>query len=707
LLDSSLLSPGTQREADYKETAMRCSGWGSTVLVLSLCGPAFGQSTPPPSYSEIDAAIGQIEKQWQGLDTAASPDGSGWAGLFATLRGDLKAYATASDADSRVAALNRLHKTAASLDSTPWQAAAQLRDDLRYWLAPRITLAWAEYQTLAQNAKGTPERERWTDYIEKTLRPAVGALEGARTADERAQAVDAIDEVIHTLQAKDSLPLNAKSDTLLAALSGLYLQPNLEITIDHSALSSFILPRGIVEAGPIFFKGQWSYVTPGPVQGIGFSPTADGIQVVVRQSLTSITPIRGFEQQMEAADPRAQQATSMYHFAATSRDDAVLTMVALFRLGTGLQMAPGYEHAVNAAITTTPVPGAGMKRFIASLIGQGQRRITDKVYEQSITKMRDSVAANARELSTIRTTESAARLNAQIRPYILDGRTVGIDRMGVTDLRLFTAGDHATALGTLYSFDGPKLQRATFAQPRRLNSFQPGITADLHLPSVLANLVQGAYQNPEVQNTTSIQIEATAGAPDAKNPPTITRNVDFPAYLQSVQSGVPEGKPATIVRLMKPSRPPEFSVGTNGDLIVLVSDFQLDVPAPTQVAGGIAGSPPASVYRLKSPLAKIGLGLYLDRSNPAVPPALKAKVTSINLEPNSSVLAIQQDEAAATALNPLMARVVTTAFGTRVVGQSFDLPISALNRPDISLIDISPLDPSGWFRLVLSAHPQG
>ena len=66
-------------------------------------------------------------------------------------------------------------------------------------------------------------------------------------------------------------------------------------------------------------------MTPGPVTGIGFVPTVDGIQIAISQALTSITPVQGFQNQI-ASDPQGQRAAKMYEFSATTRNDAILTI---------------------------------------------------------------------------------------------------------------------------------------------------------------------------------------------------------------------------------------------------------------------------------------------------------------------------------------------------------------------------------------------
>jgi len=183
--------------------------------------------------------------------------------------------------------------------------------------------------------------------------------------------------------------------------------------------------------------------------------------------------------------------------------------------------------------------------------------------------------------------------------------------------------------------------------------------------------------------------------------------VEFPAYLAALEQNKQAANPSQLVRIQKPSRAPDFSVASNGDLLVSIPDFQLDVPAPSQLKGSAIGGPPANVYRIAAPSVQLALSVFLDRSNPSVAPTLKAKVTSFTLDTGASVKAIDQDEASAQPLNAIVARVVTAGLSSKIVGQTFDLPVSALNRPEVALVDVQPLDPSGWLRLILAPRPQG
>ena len=88
----------------------------------------------------------------------------------------------------------------------------------------------------------------------------------------------------------------------------------------------------------------------------------------------------------------------MYQFSATTQDYAQLTIVAV--LGpNGLQLAPQYQHNVDAIICSVPQPGRNFARAIASLIGFNQERIRQQVYEGALPKMRENVAQEAAELA--------------------------------------------------------------------------------------------------------------------------------------------------------------------------------------------------------------------------------------------------------------------------------------------------------------------
>jgi hypothetical protein len=671
--------------------------WGLIgLLVVNL-----GAAPAPPSYQAVERQIQRIERAWQELSPEQNPHGDGWTRFFTTLRGELRRYAEARDADTRVAALGRIGALSRSLDGSRWSEAIALRDQLRAWLAPRVALAWAEYrllEALPKQSSDPAQRAGWKTYIEQTLRPAVREVEASRSVAARVGALDKLNAAVIGLDRSINAVPWSKAVALAEALRALYDAPNVEVTVDAPSVLAAIGPQGIVEAGPIFFRGQWSYVTPGQILGAYFIPTPDGIHVAIRQALTSVTPIRGFQEQI-AADQRGQRAARMYYFSATTRNDAVLTMTALFRLATGLQLAPGYQHGVSAAISSTPMPGGGFGRAIAGLLGFGQRRITNEVYENAIPRMRSEVVSGSQELSAIRTSESAARLNAQIRQNVPDAQTLRFGDFALTGVRLETFPSYASITG-MVATTGSTARGASAPQPTSFRSVGGGITADVHLPSALDTAVPALLQSARARDVTNVVVEAPpAGQPNPPGPQVQT-NVEFPDFLQRIKDQRAEGRQPQVLRLQRPSDPPRFAADAAGNLVVLVPDFTLDVPALTQTLGE-----PAQVYRIKSDQAEIDLQPTLEIPQDGGAPRLRARIVDVDFGRQAQVLAINESEDQARPLNALASRVVLVALGNRLTRQTIDVPIEALSGGRVRVVSASKVDPAGWMRVVLTPMP--
>jgi hypothetical protein len=678
---------------------MRGSRWGIVLLCLGLARPLTASAPTAPSFSAVEKIMARVETDWAELTPAQNPHAQSWFDLFNAIRADLKLYTTTDSADQRVAALTRLHKNAAALQPSTWPPAVELREELRHWLRPRVALSWAEYRILEKDSGAdAAEREKWASFIEESLRPAVQQLEAASNVRARRDAVERVQESLSAIDSLGSPSTHDSSRTLQAALADLYAGPNLELSIDSSAISSLIGPDGIVEPGPVFFRNQWSYVTPGALRGIAFIPTPDGVQVSISQDFTSVTPIRGFQDQMEQ-DPRAKRATRMYSFSATTRNDAILTMTALFRMATGLHLAPGYQHGVSAAINSTPVRGQGLTRAFASFLGYSQKRITDEVYENAIGRMRDEVVSGSIELSSIRTSQNAARLNDQIRPYILDEKTIARDRFGVTDLRLQTLSSHAQATGNVMSAGGKYKVPARSPQPRISSSTEPGIAADFHLPAVLESMAGGIWESPEIQDIQNVVITREGVDAQGVNIERTERNVDFKTFLERVKEVKASGKIPRTVRLVRPEAPVAFAVDSAGRLVILFENLTIEIPAPAQAAtASILTGPAAQVYRIEASQPELVVEIVVEPTAPGVAPRVLGKIVTLDPGPGLKVLAIDQDDSNTAPLNVVQARVVTTAFSTQLAGQTLPLPSEAFNRPGLFLRSVSPLDPSGWMR---------
>src|SRR5262249_24060409 len=146
-------------------------------------------------------------------------------------------------------------------------------------------------------------------------------------------------------------------------------------------------------------------------------------------------------------------------------------------------------------------------------------------------------------------------------------------------------------------------------QPLAFQSVQPGVTADIHLSSVMTNLSRGYIQSDAFQPVENLMIVTRKVPPGT--PPSqgiiATRNVDYQTFLRAVREARAANAPKVLaVRVRRPGRSPEFAADARGNLVALVHDFVIEVPAPAAAArGGLLTGPPAQVYRLSAPNAEV------------------------------------------------------------------------------------------------------
>jgi hypothetical protein len=113
----------------------------------------------------------------------------------------------------------------------------------------------------------------------------------------------------------------------------------------------------------------------------------------------------------------------------------------------------------------------------------------------------------------------------------------------------------------------------------------------------------------------------------------------------------------------------------------------------------------AKVLRAQVPQLEVALSYQNDSSQPGSN-RVKARVQDFTPSPNSQVLAIDEDESKAKALNRFAGALVLTSVGARLKNQPIDLDLSSLNLQGMAIQSISPLDPSGWVRVNL-VRPAG
>ena len=140
----------------------------------------------------------------------------------------------------------------------------------------------------------------------------------------------------------------------------------------------------------------------------------------------------------------------------------------------------------------------------------------------------------------------------------------------------------------------------------------------------------------------------------------------------------------------------------DGHLVVIVHDFVLEFPAPAATAKGLFGAPPAKIYRIIAPQAEFVFSLNLVPDPSGGPGRLVMKVENFDEGPGATILTIFDDESKTTTMNRFTSGLVFKGFGNQLRTQSFDAPLGSLNLPGFALTSVSPIDPTGWMRVVLS-----
>ncbi len=369
---------------------------------------------------------------------------------------------------------------------------------------------------------------------------------------------------------------------LQTALNDLYNGPNLHATADVNAVAPK-LANNLVESGPVYRKGQTSYVTAGPFLGFGLIASDDGIVFYNRQALSSVTPVNGFQQQIES-NPQGRKVAKLYEFGATTYDQSVLTVVAVLR-PSGLQVFPDSTHATDARIGSTPIPGKGFGRAVIGLLGFNQQKVTRKVYEGAIGQIRSGVVEESREETVERTAVRTAETNAQLSKFLPGGDRLEVNNLEIDGLKLRSRPEFVLVDGKILWKGASQQLGADLPKPSALNAASPGIAADVHIGSIAGNLARGYLQGDQAKTTTNLMV-VTRKTPEGASPAggvEVSQNVDYPTFLKAVEAAQALNDPKVMaVRVKKPGESPEFSVDRNGFLVALVHDFQLDVPAPNR-----------------------------------------------------------------------------------------------------------------------------
>ena len=396
-----------------------------------------------------------------------------------------------------MAALDHIYQLSESLAATAWQPGANLRQEVREWLRPRLRLQIAR-RRLSDAVEALPasndptvlaNRKRWIDFVRTDLGTVLQEYESAPTVAKRHSALKRIHDSLATLSTGNQKQAWSPSQELESAVSDLFNRPNFDVSADVNTVGP-LFNAELVHSGPVERKGYISQVTAGPKTGFGLMASDDGIAFYNKQQFTSVTPVWDFQNRI-AADPQGQRAAKLYQFNATTYDWAELTITTVLR-PSGLQIDPSYNHSIDAAITSAPTCGKDTARAIASLIGMDQDRINQRVYEGSIGRFRQEIPKEALEEAHERIGGETAQRNADLRARGLMGDgSLAVNDFLITNLSLRSRPEAVIIGGLVNRRNAPVPNGADSPEPPTLLTLEPGIRANIHAGSLLGSLAAG------------------------------------------------------------------------------------------------------------------------------------------------------------------------------------------------------------------------
>ncbi len=694
---------------------MRARAFEALIVPLGCIVFGMGAAPASPTYRPIEQRIEEIRAEWSKPGAPPYANAPGWNAFFEALQRELKAYASAGNTNEQLVALNQIYQMSTSLADIPWKSASDLREEIRSWLRPRVRLAWAERRlvdtinalALTSDPNVLGNRQRWVEFATGDVATALRRYDGAPTVAQRFDALERIYGALGLLQDGNKTRPWTPSLELQSAINDLYNRPNLDVSADLATLTP-LLSSDMVQSGPVERKGYISQVTAGPKTGFGLLYNDDGIAFFNRQLSFSDTPITDFQNQI-AADEQGKRAAKLYFFTARTQDTSEITVVAVIGPD-GLHLNPDYTHNTNVLIDSQKQQSGAVGRCIASTIGMTQEKITQKVREGAEGRIKDNVVKEAAELGGERIAQAQAEKNAQISKYLVGNKTLEILNYQITELSMRSRPDRALVGGTFRWKNAGDQVGAYSPQPTKFSIPAPGISADLHLSSIVTSLLRGYLQTEPIRDVKNLLVVTRKVAPDA--PPgdkvSITRNVDYPAYLKAVAEAAEAKDPNVMaIRIKRPDRTPDVDADAAGNLVVLIHGFELDVPAPAQAARGGLFGPKAKVYRISSPHAELSVSFKVTPPDGANPLRLSGKIEAFDFDKDAKVFALNDDETKTREVTPLVRNITLNVFRNKLRGQPVDLPFRNLQLRGLAIREVSTLDPSGWIRVNLIRTGEG
>ncbi len=259
---------------------------------IGLSSATFAAAPAAPSYQGVERTIEAIRQAWSSPGAPAQPNRPGWDALFDALLEDLRSYAKAASDDDRLAALDHIYQISEALGSSRWQQAANLREETRQWLRPRLRLAWAR-RRLGEVVKALPptgdpsiqaNRERWVDFEKNDLGNALRDYDGAATCPSArppctASTSRSAPSASATRRGRGGRPTSSRR-----RCNDVFNRPNINVSADAPTVEP-LFNTNLITTGPVYRKGYVSQVTAGPKTGFGLLASDDGIAFYNQPSL--------------------------------------------------------------------------------------------------------------------------------------------------------------------------------------------------------------------------------------------------------------------------------------------------------------------------------------------------------------------------------------------------------------------------------------
>ena len=224
-------------------------------------------------------------------------------------------------------------------------------------------------------------------------------------------------------------------------------------------------------------------------------------------------------------------------------------------------------------------------------------------------QIRSNVEKEAMEEGWQRTQQEAATRNASLAQYLIGGDRVLFRNLLIEGpFPAIPARERADRRQARVRQRQASSSAPTPLSRRPLYRPDAGVSADVHISSVMSNFLRGYIETDAVKGVQNLMVEthdASPGTPPGRRGERLAerRLPDVPAGRREGASGEqPQGRRAP--RQTPDRRRPTSAPTPRGNLVALVNDFQLEFPAPPQMAkGGVAGGP-AKVLRIVSPRAE-------------------------------------------------------------------------------------------------------